>query len=126
MNAPSFPIRLVKPGAADSSLAARLRKEIEGEVMFDAASRGRYSTDASIYQVEPLGVRWRQARRGLAVTGNVDPREVATPREDEHAARVVSLGLAGFASGHDLLDETRPFPDTDHLGRYVLSGRDGG
>src|SRR5207244_1175877 len=42
--------------AADSSLAARLRKEIEGEVMFDAASRGRYSTDASIYQVEPLGV----------------------------------------------------------------------
>ncbi len=56
MNAPSFPIRLVKPGAADSSLAARLRKEIEGEVMFDAASRGRYSTDASIYQVEPLGV----------------------------------------------------------------------
>src|SRR5438309_10353909 len=56
MNAPSFPVRLVKPGAADSSLAARLRKEIEGEVMFDAASRGRYSTDASIYQVEPLGV----------------------------------------------------------------------
>src|SRR5258708_24363338 len=56
MNAPSFPIRLVKPGAADSSLAARLRKEIEGEVLFDAASRGRYSTDASIYQVEPLGI----------------------------------------------------------------------
>src|SRR5213078_5051273 len=56
MNAPSIPLRLVKPGAADSSLAARLRKEIEGEVMFDAASRGRYSTDASIYQVEPLGI----------------------------------------------------------------------
>src|SRR5439155_1297765 len=56
MNAPSIPLRLVKPGAGDSSLAARLRKEIEGEVMFDAASRGRYSTDASIYQVEPLGV----------------------------------------------------------------------
>src|SRR2546427_2283727 len=55
-NAPSIPLRLVKPGPADSSLAARLRKEIEGEVMFDAASRGRYSTDASIYQVEPLGV----------------------------------------------------------------------
>jgi len=56
MNAPSFPVRLVKPGAAESSLAARLRKEVEGEVMFDAPSRGRYSTDASIYQVEPLGV----------------------------------------------------------------------
>jgi len=40
----------------DSGLAARLRKEVDGEVLFDAASRGRYSTDASIYQVEPIGV----------------------------------------------------------------------
>jgi FAD/FMN-containing dehydrogenase/Fe-S oxidoreductase len=39
-----------------SPLEARLRKEVEGEVLFDAASRGRYSTDASIYQVEPVGV----------------------------------------------------------------------
>src|SRR5467141_427998 len=71
MNAPSFPLRLVKPGDADSSLAARLRKEIEGEVMFDAASRGRYSTDASIYQVEPLGVvvprTEEAARNALAI-----------------------------------------------------------
>ncbi|HVY04534.1 MAG TPA: FAD-linked oxidase C-terminal domain-containing protein [Burkholderiales bacterium] len=29
---------------------------MEGEVLFDAFSRGRYSTDASIYQVEPIGV----------------------------------------------------------------------
>ena len=39
-----------------SNLAARLRKEIEGEVLFDVASRGRYSTDASIYQIDPVGV----------------------------------------------------------------------
>ncbi len=44
----------VIPG--DSSLARRLSREIRGEVLFDRASRGRYSTDASIYQVEPLGV----------------------------------------------------------------------
>ncbi|MFL6651342.1 MAG: FAD-binding and (Fe-S)-binding domain-containing protein [Sulfurifustaceae bacterium] len=30
--------------------------EIEGEVLFDAGSRARYSTDASIYQIEPIGV----------------------------------------------------------------------
>ncbi|MBL8521362.1 MAG: FAD-binding protein, partial [Betaproteobacteria bacterium] len=30
--------------------------EVEGEVLFDAASRGRYATDASIYQVMPVGV----------------------------------------------------------------------
>ena len=37
-------------------VAERLRNEIEGEVLFDAASRGRYSTDASFYQIEPVGV----------------------------------------------------------------------
>jgi FAD/FMN-containing dehydrogenase/Fe-S oxidoreductase len=40
----------------DSALAARLARELEGEVLFDAFSRGRYSTDASIYQIEPIGV----------------------------------------------------------------------
>jgi FAD/FMN-containing dehydrogenase/Fe-S oxidoreductase len=42
--------------AGDSALAARLRKALRGEVLFDAFSRGRYSTDASIYQIEPVGV----------------------------------------------------------------------
>ena len=45
-----------EPGAGGSSLAARLRREVRGDVLFDRASRGRYSTDASIYQVEPVGV----------------------------------------------------------------------
>ena len=54
MNAPLIPVRFAPAGV--SSLAARLRKEVDGEVMFDAASRGRYSTDASIYQVEPVGI----------------------------------------------------------------------
>jgi FAD/FMN-containing dehydrogenase/Fe-S oxidoreductase len=37
-------------------LAARLAAETEGEVLFTAADRGRYATDASIYQVMPIGV----------------------------------------------------------------------
>ena len=44
----------ITPG--DSALAARLRRELEGEVLFDRFSRGRYSTDASHYQIEPIGV----------------------------------------------------------------------
>jgi len=44
------------PGAAGASLAARLRRELQGEVLFDRGARGRYSTDASIYQIEPVGV----------------------------------------------------------------------
>ena len=47
-------MRNFAPG--DSALAARLRREVRGDVLFDAASRGRYSTDASIYQIEPVGV----------------------------------------------------------------------
>src|ERR671939_219600 len=39
-----------------SGLEARLKRELRGEVLFDPFSRGRYSTDASIYQIEPLGV----------------------------------------------------------------------
>ncbi len=38
------------------ALARRLRRETRGEVLFDAASRGRYATDASIYQIVPVGV----------------------------------------------------------------------
>jgi FAD/FMN-containing dehydrogenase len=37
-------------------LAQRLAAETQGEVLFSAADRGRYATDASIYQVTPLGV----------------------------------------------------------------------
>jgi FAD/FMN-containing dehydrogenase/Fe-S oxidoreductase len=44
------------PRTGDSRLAARLRRETGCTVLFDAASRGRYSTDASIYQIEPVGV----------------------------------------------------------------------
>ena len=44
------------PRTGEEALASRLRREIQGEVLFDAASRGRYSTDASIYQIEPVGV----------------------------------------------------------------------
>src|SRR6266404_4323553 len=38
------------------ALAKHLRQHISGEVCFDEGSRQLYSTDASIYQVEPLGV----------------------------------------------------------------------
>jgi FAD/FMN-containing dehydrogenase/Fe-S oxidoreductase len=54
MNAPLTAVRFAP--LERSSLAERLRKQVDAEIMFDAASRGRYSTDASIYQVQPLGV----------------------------------------------------------------------
>src|SRR5581483_12249539 len=38
------------------SLARHLRKHLAGEVRFDPPARKLYNTDASIYQIEPLGV----------------------------------------------------------------------
>jgi FAD/FMN-containing dehydrogenase len=53
----THPIRFTSDrGTSSHPLAERLRREVDGDVLFDRASRGRYSTDASIYQIEPVGV----------------------------------------------------------------------
>ena len=56
MNAPETKPLVFEPGGASGELARRLRGAVAGDVLFDRASRGRYATDASIYQVEPIGV----------------------------------------------------------------------
>ena len=43
--------------------SATSRRHVDGEVRFDATSRKLYSTDASIYQIEPLGVVIPKTRR---------------------------------------------------------------
>ncbi|MDB5884455.1 MAG: FAD-binding oxidoreductase, partial [Polaromonas sp.] len=68
MNAP-LPLKVIRQAAAQAyddvarssnevagRLAARLAAETRGEVLFSGADRGRYATDASIYQVMPVGV----------------------------------------------------------------------
>ncbi|MFC6049832.1 hypothetical protein ACFPYM_18560, partial [Methylobacterium hispanicum] len=44
------------PAAESAELERRLAGAVSGEVRFDAFTRGRYSTDASIYQIMPAGV----------------------------------------------------------------------
>jgi len=41
---------------AATTLETRLRGALKGDVLFDAFSCGRYATDASIYQIDPIGV----------------------------------------------------------------------
>ena len=68
MNAP-LPLKITQEAAAHAyddvarvsnevtgRLAARLATETQGEVLFSGADRGRYATDASIYQIMPVGV----------------------------------------------------------------------
>ena len=72
-----------------------LRKRVRGEVRFDAVSRALYSTDASIYQIEPIGVVLPR-----------DADDVQAVLELTHAARIPVLprgggtSLAGQAVGH--------------------------
>jgi len=49
------------PKVGDPALASRLREVMRGDVLFDPFTRGRYSTDASIYQIEPIGVALPQS-----------------------------------------------------------------
>lgn len=47
---------MIQIEAGDQALATKLQRQIAGDVLFSAFDRGRYSTDASMYQVEPMGV----------------------------------------------------------------------
>jgi FAD/FMN-containing dehydrogenase/Fe-S oxidoreductase len=52
-------VELMQPGLQSGlrpGLEGRLKREVEGEVFADAFSRGRYATDASIYQIMPAAV----------------------------------------------------------------------
>ena len=59
-------------------LARRLRAETQGEVLFDAASRGRYATDASIYQIMPVGVLVPKSERDIVTALDI-ARDLKVP-----------------------------------------------
>jgi len=72
-----------KPNPKETdALAARLRREITGEVRFDSFTRGRYATDASFYQIMPAGVvvprSIDEGLRALAIAR--DAGRTVTPR----------------------------------------------
>jgi len=63
--------QIATPRAAarlDAGLARRLAEQLQGEARFDAFTRGRYSTDASIYQIMPAGVVLPRSAADIAAT----------------------------------------------------------
>ena len=52
----------------DIVLERRLTSTLEGTASFDAFTRGRYATDASIYQIMPLGVVFPRSADDVAAT----------------------------------------------------------
>jgi len=98
------PVRFAR-GAEGSRLARRLAAEIEGEVLFDAASRGRYSTDASIYQVTPVGV---------VVPRNAEDAIAAMQIAAEEGVPILPRG-AGTSQCGQTVGEALVIDDSRHL-----------
>jgi FAD/FMN-containing dehydrogenase/Fe-S oxidoreductase len=85
------------------ALALRLQSAVRGEVLFDAFTRGRYSTDASIYQIEPIGV---------VLPKSVEDVESAIAVAREEGFPVIARGGGSSQNGQTLgeavvLDTTR-------------------
>ncbi|MFQ3789173.1 FAD-binding and (Fe-S)-binding domain-containing protein [Halomonas sp. A29] len=86
-----------------TGLATRLARELEGEVLFDQASRGRYSTDASIYQVMPVGVVIPRHQQDLTTA-----LEIARDARVPILARGAGTSQCGQTVGEALvIDHTR-------------------
>ena len=121
----------------DSALAARLRRELEGEVLFDAFSRGRYSTDASHYQIEPIGVvvprSEQDIRRAIQIAADagipVLPRGAGTSQCGQTVGEALVIDVSKHFSGISDFDpdgETitvQPGVSLDHLNGFL--GRHG-
>ena len=85
------------PGVDREALRQELVRQIAGEVRFDALSRALYSTDASVYQILPLGVVIPRNREDILRTLEICRRLKCpiTMRGRRHFA-----GGAGDRRGH--------------------------
>ena len=91
---------------AGEELARELRKRVSGEVRFDAVSRVLYSTDASIYQMEPVGVVIpRNLEDVVAVV------EVASKNGVPILPRCGGTSLAGQAVNHAIVIDFSKYMD---------------
>src|SRR3989304_5895272 len=79
-------------------IEAELKKRIEGDVRFDRYSRLLYSTDASIYQIEPVGVVVPRHKGDVQTV-----IEVANRLNVSVLARGGGTSLAGQTVGHSIV-----------------------
>src|SRR5436305_7829290 len=90
--------------AENGGLAARLRREITGDVFFDAFNRGRYATDASFYQIMPLGVvvprTMDEALRALAIVRDDGRTVTARGGGTSQSGQTVNAGIVVDCSKH--------------------------
>ena len=66
------------PNETCEALRRQLAAHTQGEVLVDVASRGRYATDASIYQVMPVGVFVPKTDRDISIAIDI-ARDLKVP-----------------------------------------------
>src|SRR5258706_15662773 len=85
-------------------LERRLRAELTGEVMFDRFTRGRYATDASHYQVMPVGVvaprTIEEANRAIEIARQEGVSVLARGGGTSQAGQTVNTSLVIDCSRH--------------------------
>ncbi|MGR3360286.1 MAG: FAD-binding and (Fe-S)-binding domain-containing protein [Paracoccus sp. (in: a-proteobacteria)] len=74
-----------------------LRREFSGEILFDTFSRGRYSTDASFYQIMPQGVAiprgFADVEAALAVARDADVPVTGRGGGTSQCGQTINSGL---------------------------------
>src|SRR5438105_7074516 len=98
------------------ALGERLAREVDGEVLFDAGSRGRYATDASIYQVVPVGV---------VIPRSADAAIAAMQIAVEQGVAVLPRG-AGTSQCGQTVGEALVVDDSKYLDRTLEVDREQG
>ena len=94
----------------NDDLYAALKASVSGEVRFDRASRLMYSTDASIYEIEPIGVVLPRTHEDIFAT-----MEIARDYKVPVLPRGGGTSLAGQTVGDAVvIDMTTPI-------RFALS-----
>jgi FAD/FMN-containing dehydrogenase len=77
---------------------------MEGDVLFDSFSRGRYSTDASIYQIEPIGAvvpkTEGDVRRALEIAGEAQVPVLPRGGGTSQCGQTVGAALVMDVSKH--------------------------
>ena len=111
------------PRTGDGGLAARLRRETEADVLFDAYSRGRYSTDASIYQIEPVGVVIPKTERDAQIALQIAREEgvAVLPRGGGTSQCGQTVGAALIIDNSKYLNQIGAF-DRDARAVWVQPG----
>ena len=98
----------------ETRLESRIRAGVSGEVHFDRFTRGLYSTDASIYQVDPLGVIFPRSgedvQRAIEIAGEGQTSVVARGAGTSQSGQSIGRGLILDTSRH--LNEVLDFDPT--------------